>query len=152
MRRQTALTALVTAGVGAILIWYVVYTRQVAEKFQDEARRSSQMTSIIFKAFNDTTPGAGDQALTAVAALILESGVPMVLTDDDGQPTDWYNLPIGPAGDITLVTPYIAKLDDENPPLHLPGQVIHYGSTPLVRSLRVIPGIQVASIIALLLG
>jgi hypothetical protein len=66
MRRQTALTALVIVGVGALLIWYVVYTRQIATKLQEESRRSSQMSSIILKAFSDTAVGAEDLALSAV--------------------------------------------------------------------------------------
>jgi hypothetical protein len=74
MRRQTALTALVVLGVGALLIWYVVYTRQVADELRADARRKSQMSSIICGAISDTTPGAADNALYGVAALIKAGG------------------------------------------------------------------------------
>jgi signal transduction histidine kinase len=152
MRRQTALTALVIVGVGALLIWYVVYTRQIATKLQEESRRSSQMSSIILKAFSDTAVGAEDLALSAVLDSVKASGVPLILTDDSGRPVGWENLPIGPSGDISLVMPYIAKLDAENPPIQITDQTIHYGTTPLIRSLRIVPAIQVASIVVLLLG
>jgi signal transduction histidine kinase len=152
MRRQTALTALVVLGVGALLIWYVVYTRQVADELRADARRKSQMSSIIFGAISDTTPGAADNALYGVAALIKAGGLPLIVTDEAGNPNSWENLPSDREGDIQAVRAYIAVLDAQNAPISVPNQVIHYGSTRMVQRLRIVPAIQAASIAILILG
>jgi signal transduction histidine kinase len=152
MRRQTALTALVVAGVGALLIWYVVYTQEVARVLREDDRRTSQISSIIFDANGDTTPGADARALFTIASMINESGVPMILTDESGNPVHWVNLPPDRDGDIRSVKEYIAVLDRENIPVPILKQVIHYGSTDMARRMRVIPVIQAISIAVLLFG
>lgn len=152
MRRQTALTALVVTGVGGLLTWYVLYTRQVATELRENERRAGQISSIIYKAISDTTPGAASQALFEVALLIQKAGVPFILTNEANEPVSWENLPIPKSGDISKVAALIPVLDAENPPIQVPPQTIHYGSSSLVRQLRVVPAIQAASIALLLIG
>ena len=85
---------------------------------------------------------------------IVEQGVPVIVTDAAGNPTAAANLPF----EVTDVTKdprlraYIRRLDAENPPLVDPmlGQ-IHFGNTPLVEGLRIVPVLQVATAAILLI-
>ena len=153
MRRQTALTALVVLGIGALLVWYVVYTQSVVRVLRLEADRSSRIMSIVYGAYSDTTPGAADAAVADLMDLTHAAGVPVILTDLAGEPiSPGINLPGGLDSDVNAVRAYVKKLDAENPPIHLGVQVIHYGSTRLIKSLRIVPAVQVASIVLLLFG
>src|SRR5262245_18798238 len=125
MRRQTALTAIVVAGIGGLLIWYVVYTQRVREALQAEARRTSQISAMLFSAFSDTSAVAADLAIMDVLQMIRASGVPTILTDKTNQEViDHYNLPTDREGDMDKVRALIPRLDAENPPIHIPQQII----------------------------
>lgn len=153
MRRgspELLLAALIALLLGSIL-WY---TRHVVSDLRLEAARSSRIYARIYHALGDTTEGAGTQALLGLSRSIVEQGVPVIVTDTAGNPTAAANLPFE-ATDVTRdarVRAYVRRLDGENPPVIDPmlGQ-IHFGNTPLVEGLRVIPVLQVATAAILLL-
>jgi signal transduction histidine kinase len=81
-----------------------------------------------------------------------ETGVPLIVTDTSGVPTSRANLPFDAPIEDPRVRAYIRVLDSENDPVSEPNVgTIHYGFTPLVRGLRIIPIVQ-ALMLALLLG
>jgi signal transduction histidine kinase len=85
---------------------------------------------------------------------IVEQGVPVIVTDALGNPTAAANLPFE-ATDVTRdarVRAYVRRLDAENPPIvdSIVGQ-IHFGNTPLVEGLRIVPVLQVATAAILLI-
>jgi signal transduction histidine kinase len=153
MRRgspELLLAALIALLLGSIL-WY---THHVVGDLRLEAARSSRIYARIYHALGDTTEGAGTQALLGLSRSIVEQGVPVIVTDTGGNPTAAANLPFE-ATDVTRdvrVRAYVRRLDGENPPVVDPmlGQ-IHFGNTPLVEGLRVIPVLQVATAAILLL-
>lgn len=153
MRRgspELILAALIALLLGSIL-WY---THHVVSDLRLEAARSSRIYARVYHALGDTTEGAGTQALLGLSRSIVEQGVPVIVTDTAGNPTAEANLPFE-ATDVTRdprVRAYVRRLDGENPPVIDPmlGQ-IHFGNTPLVEGLRVIPVLQVATAAILLL-
>jgi signal transduction histidine kinase len=151
MRRRTALTVLVAVGVTLLLGWYVVYTQRVLSELRAEARQSSRVAARVFAGQTDPADDASDLALSDLAAMIRESGVPLIVTNSAGVPTDTANLPPSVHGSAAAVGAYIAELDAENAPVTEAtlGVTVHYGSTDLVHGLSVIPFLQ-ASLLALL--
>jgi signal transduction histidine kinase len=152
MRRgspELIFAALIALLLGSIL-WY---THHVVGDLRVEAERSSRNYARIYRALGDTAEGAGTQALLGLSRSIVEQGVPVIVTDASGNPTAAANLPFESA-DVTRdarVRAYVKRLDAENPPVIDPvlGQ-IHFGNTPLVEGLRIVPVLQVATAAILL--
>jgi signal transduction histidine kinase len=152
MRRgspEIIFAALIALLLGSIL-WY---THHVVGDLRLEAERSSRIYARIYHALGDTTEGAGIQALLGLSRSIVEQGVPVIVTDASGNPTAAANLPFD-AKDVTRdprVRDYVKRLDAKNPPVVDPmlGQ-IHFGNTPLVEGLRIVPVLQVATAAILL--
>lgn len=136
-----------------LLASYVVYTQRVVRELRREALRSSQMYARVFRAQSDTNEAAGTQALLDVSKTIVAQGVPIVVTNPAGRPTASANLPPEVAGDDARIREYLKELDRQNRPVvdSLVGQ-IHYGNTPLVNWLRIIPALQAATAFVLLLA
>jgi signal transduction histidine kinase len=153
MRRgspELIFAALIALLLGSIL-WY---THHVVSDLRLEAERSSRNYARIYHALGDTTEGAGTQALLGLSRSIVDQGVPVIVTDAAGNPTAAANLPFG-STDVTRdprVRAYVQRLDADNPPVVDPmlGQ-IHFGNTPLVEGLRIIPVLQVATAAILLI-
>jgi signal transduction histidine kinase len=152
MRRgspELLFAALIALLLGSIL-WY---THHVVGDLRLEAERSSRIYARIYHALGDTTEGAGTQALLGLSRSIVEQGVPVIVTDALGNPTAAANLPFD-VKDVTRdarVRAYVRRLDAENPPVvdQMLGQ-IHFGNTPLVEGLRIVPVLQVATAAILL--
>lgn len=152
MRRgspEIIFAALIALLLGSIL-WY---THHVVGDLRLEAERSSRIYARIYHALGDTTEGAGTQALLGLSRSIVEQGVPVIVTDASGNPTAAANLPFE-AKDVTRdprVRDYVKRLDAKNAPVVDPmlGQ-IHFGNTPLVEGLRIVPVLQVATAAILL--
>jgi signal transduction histidine kinase len=151
--RRGAPELLVALVLAALLASYVVYTQRVVRELRREALRSSRMYARVFRAQSDTSEGAGTQALFDLSKSIVEQGVPLIVTDSAGRPTAQANLPSEVEGDPIAVRAYVRELDRQNAPVvdSLVGQ-IHYGNTPLVKWLRIIPALQAATAFLLLLA
>ncbi len=142
MRRSAPVT-LVTLAVLVLLAWYVLYTRGVVRELRLEASRVGLMYARVYNGLSDPSPEASTAALLDLSAHIRESGVPVIVTDVDGKPTAEANLPAEVPLGSPEMTNYIRQLDRENPPIVEPGTgTVHYGNTPLVRGLILIPVLQ----------
>ncbi len=137
----------------ALLASYVFYTQRVVRDLRREAMRTSRMHARVFRALSDTSEGAGTQALFDLSKAIREQGIPLIVTDRTGLPTAHSNLPAAVAADSSRIRAYVRELDLENPPVVDPivGR-IHFGNTPLVKWLRIIPALQAVSAFVLLLA
>lgn len=151
--RRGAPELLVGLVLAVLLASYVVYTQNVVRELRREALRSSRMYARVFRAQSDTSEGAGTQALFDLSKSIVEQGVPLIVTDSAGRPTAQANLPPAVASDERAVRAYVQELDRQNAPVvdSLVGR-IHYGNTPLVKWLRIIPALQAATAFVLLLA
>ena len=142
---------LIALGLALLLGWYVAYTRRVVVELRQEASRSARMYARVYTALSEPSEEDATAALLDLSAHIAESGVPVIVTDTRGRPTAAANLPFTDALDSPRVTAFVRTLDQENTPVVEPGVgTVHYGHTPLVRGLRVIPAVQ-AGVLGLLL-
>ena len=129
---------------------YVLFTQRVVAELRQEAERTSEMFGEVLAAQDPNVDAAS--ALLELANDIRESGVPMIVTDAAGNPTATANLPFD--HDDPRAREWILRLDGQNRPIVARGlgtnQVIHFGHTPLVRGLQIIPMMQVAFLVLLL--
>ncbi len=141
--RRIAPVTVVSLAVAALLIWYVTYTQSVVRELRREASRVGLMYARVYDGLNDPGPDAANTALLDLSRHITESGVPLIITDQRGNPTAQANLP----GEIALNSPemrdWVKTLDRQNQPIAQgDAGTVHFGNTPLVRGLRIIPLLQ----------
>ncbi len=153
--RRGAPEVLVATLIVLLLGSYVFYTQRVVTSLRAAAERSGRMYSRVYRALSDTTEGAAFQALFEISADIRQQGVPLIITDSTGRPLFHANLPFAGGDSVSDADPrvraYVATLDHENSPVVEPwGQTIHYGNTPLVYWLRIIPPLQAVTALLLL--
>jgi len=142
MRRLAPVT-LITIGVLALLTWYVIYTRGVVRELRQEASRVGLMYARVYNGLSDPNPDAANGALLDLSRHIRESGLPMILADPEGVPTDTANIPFTAPLRSKAMRSYILELDRQNVPIVEPGiGTVHFGTTPLVRGLILIPLLQ----------
>jgi signal transduction histidine kinase len=151
MRRRAPVLVLLFV-LALLLGSYVVYTRTVVRLLRADAARLSQMYALVFNALADTSSGAETAALLALVRHIRTLGVPVVVTDTAGHPSAIANLPFGDVPlDDPRIPPYVARLDQFNPPVVEPGVgQVHFGDSRLVQSLRFVPIIQAALLVIVL--
>lgn len=151
MRRSAPVT-LAVLGVVVLLTWYVVYTQRVVGELRREASRVGLMYARVYDALSDPNPDAANAALLDLSAHIRQARVPVVVTDAEGTPTAAVNLPFEAPVNSPEVRAYIEQLDRENVPVSEPGVgQVHFGNTPLVRGLKVIPFLLAGFIVTLLI-
>jgi signal transduction histidine kinase len=156
MRSRAALALAVV--VVLVLGSYVLYTQRVVNRLRVEAAREGRMYARVYRALSDTASDGAAQtaALLDLAGHIRESGVPVVITDARGAPTQSANTPYDGATDpatVARLLEFARQLDLENEPLVLPQVgLLHFGHTPLVKELRVVPLLQSAFLALLLVA
>jgi signal transduction histidine kinase len=151
--RRSAPVVLVIVGVALLLGWYVVYTRSLVRDLRREASRVGLMYARVYDGLNDPSAEAANTALLDLSGHIRASGVPVILTDPKGNPTAAVNLPFNEPLNSPRVREYMLELDRENRPL-VENDVgtVHFGNTPLVRGLTIIPLLQALLIAMFLLA
>lgn len=153
--RRSAPVVLVALGLLALLGSYVWYTQRVVHELQREAQQTAKLFSRVYGAVSTPTTVGDDQALLEALTTLREFRVPIIITDSAGRPTAAGDLPfaydtIGIATDA-MVLSYVATLDRENLPVGNPSvNLVHFGKTPLVAGLEVIPVLQ-AALVAMLI-
>ncbi|HET9004999.1 MAG TPA: histidine kinase dimerization/phospho-acceptor domain-containing protein, partial [Gemmatimonadaceae bacterium] len=151
--RRGAPALLVTLGLVVLLGWYVAYTQHLVAELRREASRAGQMYARVYSALSDPNDQSGTAALLDLSSHIDSMGVPVIVTDPEGRPTAKANLPFDEPLDDPRTRDYVRTLDTENPPVVEQGVgTVHFGNPPLVRSLRIIPIAQAASLTLLLLA
>jgi signal transduction histidine kinase len=151
---------LVALGLLLLLGSYVWYAQRVVDELRSESERTSRMFARIYGALTDTTSGSETAALLELSQEIRELGVPVIVTDVEGRPTSFVNIPelgngfVGP-GDPRYATllDLVRTLDRQNRPVIETGVgQVHFGTTPLVRGLKIIPLLQVAMLSLLIVA
>ncbi|MEO6445318.1 MAG: hypothetical protein ABIP66_09195, partial [Gemmatimonadaceae bacterium] len=143
-RRATVVLAVVVA---LLLGSYVLFTQRVVSRLRVEAGREGRMYAQVIRALSDTS-GNPVGALFDLSEHIRMSGVPVIVTDTRGRVTAIANLPFVSADgqfnpDDPRVAEWVQRLDRENVPVTEPNVgTVHFGHTPLVQELRVVPILQ----------
>lgn len=147
--RRFAPVIFLASGVVALLVSWLVYTQRVVTELRREAARSSQMYARVYQALSQEGDD-GTAALLDLSRYIGQAGVPIVVTNASGTPTAAINLPFAVVDaqiDAPEVRDYVKVLDRANVPISQPGVGnVHYGDTPLVNGLRVVPIITVVTL------
>jgi len=135
-----------------ILGWYLIYTEQIVRVFRSDISTLTQMFAEVQAGLADPDPARANLALVRLQEIILESGVPLVLSSQGDTILSAVNLPF----DANLATPagqrrvreYLVRLDARNPPVGDPDLArIHYGDPPDLQRLRWIPWFQVTGLV-----
>ena len=151
--RRGAPVILLAVALFVLLGSYVLYTRYVVTALRREAGRSGQMFARVFRALNDPREEVATAALLDLSNQIRQMGVPVIVTDADGRPAAHANLPFDAELDDPRVAAHVRVLDRQNTPVVEPGVgTVHFGNSPLVTGLRIIPILQAATLLALVLG
>lgn len=141
--RRIAPVTIATVAVAALLIWYVIYTQGVVRELRREASRVGLMYARVYDGLNDPSADAANTALLDLSRHIRESGVPLIITDSKGIPTDTANLPSRMPLQSPELGALVRSLDRQNKPIaEGDAGTVHFGNTPLVRGLRIIPLLQ----------
>lgn len=115
----------------------------MAAYLRREARDTSRIFGRVVAVLASPSPDESAAMLLSLNAAIRESGLPMVITGEDGVPTLTANVPY-PVGDPRLLA-LVRELDRDNPPIEIPevGQQIHYGALPIQQRLMWLTLLQV---------
>jgi signal transduction histidine kinase len=101
------------------------------------------MYARVYDGLNDPSPDAANTALLDLSRHIRESGVPLIITDSKGTPTDTANLPSRMSLQSPELREFVRSIDRQNKPISEgDAGTVHFGNTPLVRGLRIIPLLQ----------
>ena len=151
MRRRNWPVALAVLFV-ALLGWYLFYTRQIVRALRANAEGLSEIYAYVQEQMNGPEPPSGDEILFQLQGILLESGVPVVLSGSGDTILAARNLPF--RADLTIpegqaeVRDYVRQMDQLHPPRGDPSvALIHFGDPPEVRSLRWIPLFQAGGLL-----
>lgn len=125
----------------------VVFAGLVARHLSQDARRTSESYARVFRGLYSGEGGATDALLDQVREIRRE-GIPMVLTNAAGMPTDTVNLPSPMKLESQDLRDFIASLDRVNTPVVEPNiGTIHFGAPPVRKYLRLIFAMLVVSLV-----
>ena len=130
-----------------LLGWYLVYTESIVRALEDNAERLREIYHEVQAGLATMDQSAAITAMFNLQGIIIESGVPLVITGPGGLATAFENLDFevdldSPEGQREILA-YTRSLDAAHPPVGDPNvQQIHFGSTPEFESLRRIPWFQ----------
>lgn len=140
----------------ALLGWYLLYTERIVEALRADAATLTRIFAEVNEGLADPSPGSADQTLTQLQRLIIEVGVPLILTGPGDTVLAVENLPFEanldtPAGQARI-RDYIRRLDLRHPPVGDPElQHVHFGDPPDLRRLRWIPWLQAGGLLLTML-
>ena len=132
-------------GIAAALI--LIFAGLVARHLTQDARRTSESYARVFRGLYSGEGGATDALFDQVREIRSE-GIPIVLTNAVGVPTDTVNLPRAMPLESAELRDFVASLDGVNTPVVEPGiGTIHFGAPPVRKYLRLILAMLVVSLV-----
>ena len=124
----------------------VVFSGLVARHLTQDARRTSASYARVFRGLY--SEGGATDALLDQVREIRREGIPIVLTNAVGVPTDTVNLPSPMPLESRELRDFVAGLDRVNTPVVEPAiGTIHFGAPPVRRYLRLILAMLVVSLV-----
>ena len=119
----------------------------IVRHFRADAFATSRLYSGVFGGLNDPDPDAEAEALLRLGEQVRALGLPLIVTDQQGQVTAAANLPFEAPLDDPRVLDYARRLDRENPPIvDAAVGTVHYGPLPAQRNLTALAVLQALTI------
>jgi signal transduction histidine kinase len=129
----------------------VVFAAVVARHLTADARDASESYARVFRGLTNPREGGATEALLQQAEEIRRRGIPIVITNANGVATDTANLPRAMKLDSPEMRAFVAALDAENPPVvERSVGTVHYGAPPVRDYLRLVLGLVVLVLLAVL--
>ncbi len=130
----------------ALLVWYMVYTAAIVRSRDADVEITARIYAAVQEGMTSQDRSAELAALTNLQELLVDLGVPLVVTSgDDGRYITSVNLPFEIADpptpeDTARIHRYTSEqLDARNDPVVGSAELVHYGITPEEARLRWIP-------------
>jgi signal transduction histidine kinase len=135
-----------------LLIGHLLNTQRIVDAMHDDAETLARVYNEVQNAFADTTQLGTENALYRLQGMVIETGIPMVVTGVDDSVLYVVNTPWSMDDILTSegqeqVREYLRGLDVRHEGLGGQAQRVHFGDTPEVRRLRWIPWLQVAGLL-----
>jgi signal transduction histidine kinase len=136
----------------ALLGWYLLYSEQIVRAFRADVAVMTRMYAEVQTGLTDPDPQGPLRSLARLQDIILESGVPLVLSGPGDTIIDAVNLPfeadLHTVDGQSEVLAYVRRLDARHPPVGDPRiSLIHFGDPPELQRLRWIPWFQVTGLL-----
>lgn len=160
-RRAAALiVGVLSAGV---LFSFIIFSQQQAEERRLDAEVFARLRAISTAAADGalTLEEANDLWNRAAAEVLAQNDrldIPVIITDSEGNPSSWSDLPDdfprGPDGeeDPAAIRAYAEELDAVRDHYEIPTGQVHFGDPAFLRALRWIPWLQAGSLLAIIGG
>jgi signal transduction histidine kinase len=142
----------------AQLAWYLFYTERIVQALRTNAEGLTRIYALVQESIGDPVPPPADETLFRLQGIILETGVPLVLTGVGDSVLAAANLPF--QADLSIpedqdrVRSFARRLAKQYPPVGDSSvALLHYGDPPEVRGLQWIPWLQAGGLfLTLVLG
>ena len=129
----------------------LIFAWLVARHLTGDARNASEFYARVFAGLQDPRESGATAALFDLASRIRAEGIPIVVTNPAGTPTDTANLPRPMAFGTPELRDFIAELDRTNAPVtERTVGTIHFGAPPIRGQLRLVLLLELASLLAML--
>lgn len=130
----------------ALLVWYMVYTVAIVRSRDADVEITARIYAAVQEGLASRETGAELAALHDLQELLVDLGVPLVVTSgDDGRYIASVNLPFTiadpptPQDTVRILRYTSEQLDTRNEPVVGSAALVHYGITPEDARLRWIP-------------
>ncbi|GMR12772.1 MAG: hypothetical protein BMS9Abin29_0965 [Gemmatimonadota bacterium] len=135
-----------------MLGWYLYYTKTIVQQLRQDSEFITEIFDLVQQGIQGTQPGSEVTALFDLQSRILESGLPIVVTDEDGVVIMAENLGFvfdrsTPEGQRRALAE-VARLSLDHEPISgAGGNRIYFGDTPEIQRLRWIPLLQASGLL-----
>jgi len=135
-----------------MLGWYLYYTRTIVQQLHHDSEFITEIFNLVQQGIQGTEPDSEVRALSDLQTRILESGLPIVVTDEDGLVIMAENLGFvfdrSTPDDQRRALEEVAQLSLDHEPISgAGGNLIYFGDTPEIQRLRWIPWIQASGLL-----
>ena len=143
-----------TVGVcfAGLLVWYLAYTQRIVDAMRADQAVLTEIFAEVQAWASDPDPTSADETLFELQRLVLEAGVPLVVTGPGDTVLAVENLPFdadpaAPEGQARI-REYVDLLPAQRSAVGDTADFhIHFGDTPVVRNLRWIPWLQAGGLV-----
>jgi nitrogen-specific signal transduction histidine kinase len=153
--------AFLVFGIVLVALIFIIYTQLIVNQLRREIAETSRVYARLWQ-FAASEAATGAEINVIFEEIIEKSNFPIIVTDPQGRPSSWREVGV-PPGDASSkaarrLTEIYKKMDSKRDPIPIyfgePKTIIsylHYGDSPMVEKLRVMPLIEGGVVVLFLL-